>query len=310
MKHQVVVVGEGVIDRFLHGNEARDVIGGSPLNTAVALRRAGVDATWANRVSGDAEGRAIAEYALANGVAGELTLARPEPTSVVRIEVDGRGVPAYAFQLAGAVDWQWTAPELSLLFAAAPVWQLGSLTAVLEPGSTNLLATVRQAKASQTPPLISYDPNARPRAAESATAADAMRARVLEFVALSDLVKVSDEDLEWLVPGAPPSATAARWSTNGPALVVMTRGAAGAAAFANGVKIADVPGVPTELVDTVGAGDTFMAWLLRGVVQEYAGVIPTEQTAVRNLLSTAARAAAITCSRAGCNPPALMEVLD
>ena len=136
-----------------------------------------------------------------------------------------------------------------------------------------------------------------------------MRARALALVPLADLVKVSDEDLAWIAPDAPPTATAMRWSTLGPRLVVMTKGAEGAAAFVSGVKVAEVPIHRLPLVDTVGAGDTFMAWLLRSVVVDHGVSIPVEPAAVTTMLELAANAAAINCSRAGCVPPTAAEVL-
>lgn len=309
MNHQVAVIGEGVIDRFLEGNGQRDVIGGSPLNTAVAARRTGIEATWYNRVSTSPEGQAIAAYARDNSVAGPGMLMVDEPASIVSIEINEAGVPQYQFALEGASDWNWSEAEMDAFLSAAPVLQVGSLTAVLEPVSSALLSALRSAKKRRTPPLLCYDPNARPKAAADAASADRMRRRVLDFVAIADLVKVSDEDLEWLAPGVPPTASATTWSTLGPKLVIMTRGADGSAAFANGVKVCDVDSTPTDLVDTVGAGDTFMAWLLRAVVQDFGNAIPMQPQDIATMLRQAGQAAAITCSRKGCNPPYRAEVL-
>lgn len=309
MSARVAVLGEGLIDRFVRASGVEDVIGGSPLNTAVALRRAGVEATWWNRVSSDPEGELIYQYALRNEVVGEGVIRTSEPTGVVTIHIDDRGVPSYDFALTGAADWGWQEQELEGFDSPYAVLQVGSLTTALEPGAAVLFSHLQRLHQRAERPLISFDPNARPQAATDDRRAEQMRQRALDLVPLADLVKVSDEDLAWLAPGTPPTATALAWSTAGPQLVVMTKGAEGAAAFVGGVKVAEVPVHPLPLVDTVGAGDTFMAWLLRSVVVDHAVSVPTEPTAVAQMLRSAAKAAAITCSRAGCNPPALAEVV-
>ena len=309
MSTAVAVLGEGVIDRFERTTGVQDVIGGSPLNTAVALRRAGVDSTWWNRVSTDAEGQAIFDYAQLNGVAGAGVFRVPEPTSIVTVRLNEAGVPAYEFSLDGAADWGWAEAELAGFDLPYSVLQVGSLTTALEPGCTRLYEHLLALHSRSQRPLVAFDPNARPKAARDEAHADLMRARALAIVPLADLVKVSDEDLEWLAPEAPPSATAMKWSTLGPRLVVMTKGAEGAAAFVEGVMVAEVPIHRLPLVDTVGAGDTFMAWLLRSVVVDHGVSVPVEPAAVAKMLEQAAKAAAINCSRAGCVPPTLAEVL-
>lgn len=308
MVHQVAVIGEGVIDRFLEPAGPRDVIGGSPLNTAVALQRAGVNCDWWGRMSTSVEGDALVDYASRNGVAGSTIVRDDSPATLVTIELNADGVPSYGFHLDGASDWGWTESELDEL-GRYSVIQIGSLTSVIEPGSTALLHRLKKLRSSSTPPIITFDPNARPKAAKSSEDADRIRARVLELLAIADFVKVSDEDLEWLVPSLDPEASAAHWSTLGPRLVVMTCGAQGSLAFRNGQQLTRVASTNVDVVDTVGAGDTFMAWLLRSIVEDHAGTIPEDVNQVAAMLSSAAKAAAITCSRKGCNPPQRAEVL-
>lgn len=308
MNLPVAVVGEGVIDRFVTSDGHLDVIGGSPLNTAVALRRAGVEVHWWGRMSSGPEGDALIHYAKTNDVLGGGVRIVDAPATIVTVELNEAGLPTYGFQLEGSADWGWSTTELAGLESYSVI-QIGSLGAVLEPGSSALLSTLKKLKGQANSPLISYDPNARPKAAADEREASRVRARVEEFVALADLVKVSDEDLEWLHPGCDPAQSAAEWSVRGPRLVVMTRGAAGAVAFVDGQICADIPGVHTKVIDTVGAGDTFMAWLLRGVVSDFGATLPTDAADITRLLEQAAAAAAITCSRAGCNPPLLADVL-
>ena len=140
-----------------------------------------------------------------------------------------------------------------------------------------------------------------------------MRARVEDFVALSDVVKVSDEDLAFLYPGESPEAVCARWIEQGPALVVLTRGPQGLAAWRRGRDVVETPGRPVEVADTVGAGDTVTAALLVGLGDAGAlgaggDIDGLSDEAVRGILERAAVAAAITCSREGAQPPTRGEV--
>lgn len=305
----VGVFGEGVIDRFITENGSEDVIGGSALNAAVALRRAGVEARWCARVSLDEDGSAIAEYAEDTGIASDRMLRREEPTSVVTINTSHDGLPTYDFQLDGAVDWQWTEAELRQSLLGVDVLQMSSLSCVLSPGADALPQVLRDLKEINNALVVCFDPNARPRAAKDDVHAQGMKSRIAELVTLSDLVKVSDEDLEWLTPDVSPEETAQAWSQQGPELVILTCGSAGALAFRSGRLICSVPGIKTSVVDTVGAGDTFMAWLLRGIVEDHANQIPAKPSDIELLLTQAATAAAITCSRKGCKPPLRSEVL-
>lgn len=307
MNQQVAVIGEGVIDRFFDAVDSRDVIGGSPLNTAVALRRAGIDATWWAKISNTAEGQAILEYAQSNGVAGDGTSIIDAPAAIVGIHLNPEGVPSYDFALENAADWQWQPADFFHLSKYAAV-QVGSLTSVIEPGAGHILHALQNLQRLPNRPLISYDPNIRPKAADSAEAARRIRSYVEQHLRVADVVKVSDEDLQWLDSINEPADTARQWSLiPSVQIVVMTRGADGAAAFIDGALVAEVAGIQVEVADTVGAGDTFMAWLLMQILE--LGKVPTEAPAITLLLTTSAKAAAVTCSRAGCNPPLRSEVL-
>ena len=300
---KIAVIGEGVIDRFVDESGHRDVLGGSALNAAVALARSGVPCTWFGRMSRDAEGESLVAYAQAEGVAAGVVRVE-EPASIVTVML-AQGSPTYEFALAGASDWGWQTAELSGL-SSFDLIQVNSLTAVLEPSSTHLFEYLNSLRNSVSNLIVSYDPNARPRAASTETEAEAMKARIERYVKLANFVKVSDEDLEWIRPDHSPTQTAELWSTWGPAVVIMTRGASGAVAYIDGQEVASIPGVTIELVDTVGAGDTFMAWLLRGI--HHLGHLPTTHDELVSVMSVAARAAAITCSRPGCQPPYEDEV--
>ena len=138
-----------------------------------------------------------------------------------------------------------------------------------------------------------------------------MRAGVAAWCELADVIKVSDEDLRWCVPGVPEAETAARWSQRA-AFVVMTRGAEGASVFIAGEHRFDVDPVKVTMIDTVGAGDTFMAWLIRGIVRhlEHGTLsgLAHDEAALRAIVQMAAAAAAVTVSRRGCQPPTAGEI--
>lgn len=309
---RVTVVGEVVIDRFFNADGGvLDVPGGSSANTAIALQRSGVDTSLRARFSLDAAGRSLRAHNTAEGLDLSAAPDADEPASIVEIRVANDGQPTYTFRLAGAADWQWQASELATpLPVGTALVHFGSIAAVWQPGADQLRAWVNSL---QPRPLVSFDPNARPAAAETEQAAALMRDGIAQWVRIADFVKVSDEDLRWIDPNTPESEQAAGWSkhTN---FVVMTRGEQGASVYVDGMHAFDVNGVPTTVADTVGAGDTFMAWLIRGVLlgletQSLHKLAHNEAT-LRDIVQRAVRAAAITVSRRGCNPPTLDELAN
>ena len=302
---RVTVVGEVVIDRFLHPDgTVVDVPGGSAANTALALQRSGIETALRARFSTDDAGRKLRQINAAEGLDLTASPDASEPASIVMIKLAEDGQPAYTFCIAGAADWAWTAEELAApLPPGTGLVHFGSVAAVWLPGADRMRDWITTLAAR---PLVSFDPNARPAAATSDADAQAMREGIDQWISIADFVKVSDEDLRWITPDDDEDITAAKWSerTN---FVVMTRGERGASVFIDGAKRFEVPGVPTEVVDTVGAGDTFMAWLIRGVLRGHEQQSLTElahnEVELRNIVQTAVRAAAVTVSRRGCNPP-------
>lgn len=307
---KATVIGEVVIDRFFHTDgSVVDVAGGSSANTAIALQRSGIDTALRARFSTDDAGRALRAHNAAQSLDLSAAPDVADPASVVEVRLAADGQPSYVFRLAGAADWQWTPEELATpLPQGTALVHAGSLAAVLEPGGSR----IRQWLTALDPrPLVSFDPNARPAAADDEAGAQAMRAGVEAWCALADFIKVSDEDLRWLAPGVAEYEQAARWS-RATAFVVMTRGSEGAAVFVDGALAFEVPGVRVDVVDTVGAGDTFMAWLIKGVLESGHAAnlreLAQDESALRSIVTTAGRAAAINCSRRGCNPPYADEV--
>ena len=307
---RATIVGEVVIDRFFHNDgTVNDVAGGSSANTAIALQRAGVDTSLRARFSRDDAGRALRAHNAAEKLDLSCAPDVDQPASIVEVRLASDGQPSYVFKLAGAADWQWTAEELATpLPVGTALVHVGSLASVLEPGGSR----IREWLTHLSPrPLISFDPNARPAAANNEDEAQAMRDAVARWCKVADFIKVSDEDLRWLSPAVAEAEQAAAWSRD-TAFVVMTRGANGSAVFVDGALLLEVPGQAVDVADTVGAGDTFMAWLIRGTLLALESrTLPQlahDEAALRDVVVKAGRAAAINCTRRGCNPPFVNEV--
>jgi fructokinase len=194
------------------------------------------------------------------------------------------------------------------VLTGAGLVHIGSVGTVLEPGASQLATLVRAARESAT---ITFDPNIRPALV---TDPAGVRRRVADLVVLADVVKASDEDIRWLHPGRDVVEVAREWHARGPALVVVTLGAGGAVGItADG--LIPIPAVRTPVVDTVGAGDTFMGALIDGVVALGGGGAVVRRPgggirgiALEEVLGRAARAAAITVSRPGADPPYAAEL--
>lgn len=297
---KITVLGEVVIDRIHSNGHSEDIAGGSAANCALALSKIGEEVFFRARYSNDSAGEFLFATAISNGLNVSQSIRAKEPATVVDVFLNPSGSPTYEFHMSGTADWAWQSSELELFpIANSDALVFGSLAAVLQPAHDVLIPWITNAKNSGT--LISYDPNARPSAI-SPNEANQIRQRISQLVRLSNVVKVSDEDLEWINPDLHPEKQASKWSTEGPDLVVLTKGAHGASAFRNGLCIANVPGVKTNVVDTVGAGDTLMAWLVSGLLN-FEPHMRFNAGSVESVVHRAVKAAAITCSRAGCQPP-------
>ncbi|MDX2814872.1 carbohydrate kinase [Streptomyces sp. PA03-5A] len=305
-----LVAGEALTDVVVGPDGTRQAHpGGSPANTALGLARLGHPVTLATRIGRDAHGDALVERLVEGSVALLPGSVVDAPTSTARAELDGSGSAAYRF------DITWDLPPVGSLGVPGHL-HTGSIATALEPGAGRLLALV--AAVRRRGHTVSYDPNLRPALLGPP---ETERPRVERLVALADVVKASEEDLGWLHPGRDPGDVAADWARRGPRLVVLTRGAGGAEAhWAPGGRHR-VPAHRVEVVDTIGAGDAFMAGLLAGLLSAGllggaaargrlsaaadGGPVPL---AVADALELAARVAALTCGRAGADPPFLAEV--
>jgi fructokinase len=308
----ITVVGEALIDLVPAGDgrlfEAAP--GGSPANVAVGLARLGVPVYLGARIADDLLGRRVRAHLVANGVDLSFAVRAQEPTSLAIVAVGPNGGPEYDFRVAGTADWQWTDAELSALPADDTLAiHTGSLAATMFPGADPLARLAERAAARVT---VSYDPNCRPLLMGNV---DAARARIERLIAHADLVKASAEDLAWLYPGRAPADVAERWLGFGPALTAITLGADGVVAVGAGAGRVRRPGLPVEVVDTVGAGDAFTGAMLQGLHDRDLLGAARRQTlrglpaaTLAEVLDRAVRAAALTCTRRGADPPTLTEL--
>jgi fructokinase len=299
------VIGEALVD-LVGQRGGRTFVahpGGSPANVALGLARLGAPVTLSTRLGNDTFGQMIIEHLSASGVVVDAGPEPRQPTSLA-IATLAAGVASYDFRIT------WEVAALPPLPIDIRCLHTGSLATALPPGDAAVLDLIHRER-ERSRVTISYDPNVRP-----ALLVDAERARpkIEELVALSDVVKVSDEDLRWLYPTERDEDVARRWlALGGPALVVVTRGGEGTFAVCKSVEITR-PAVPIDLVDTVGAGDSFSSGMLHGLHRadllggpRRSALADIDETTLAAILDEAALIAAITCSRPGADPPRRSE---
>lgn len=318
----ILVVGEALIDLIgspSSGDNYRAVVGGANANVALALARRGEDQRFLGRISNDGFGRTIRQRLAGNGVNLDLSVSAPEQTTLAVATIDSNGVASYSFYIEGTADWGWTESELPTLQQVAELGavavQYGCLGMAIGPGNLVIENWLRGI-ASTGKLTLSHDLNIRPalgfeRGAELE--------RVLRINAVSNIIKASDADIEWLYGFDGDAAAdqvdkvARDWSAGGK-LVVITRGGDGAWLYRAGERI-EVAAPRIKLADTVGAGDTFMANLLAELKEMDAlgdeaasRLARISDDSLRAAARIAAVAAGIVCERSGCEPPTLKEV--
>lgn len=307
----VAVAGEAITDFVPAGEDAvfRAAPGGSPANVAVGLARLGVPTRMLARLSTDVLGRRLREHLAVNGVDLSVAVEAEEPSSLAIVVLQPDGSAAYDFRVDGTADWQWRESELADVLEGVSALHVGSLALTTPPGGATLRRLAMRARPTAT---VTFDPNIRALLMGSP---EEVLTVVEEMLAVADVVKASAEDVEWLLPGSPLEEVASTWIERGPALVVITRGGAGALAAGRGAGLVECPGVAVDVVDTVGAGDSFMSALVAGLqVRDLLGadrrsaLQSLDGSTVRDVLAEAVAAAAITCSRRGADPPRAEEL--
>ena len=255
MTARLLVVGEALVDVVTDANgESAEHVGGSPANVAVGLARLDHPVDFATWLGHDDRGERIAAHLRRHGVNLLEESFGPSPTSVAVATLDQQGAATYDF------DLHWDLPEVTLPEGTGHV-HTGSIATVLQPGAQSVTSVLRAVREQGT---VSYDPNIRPSIMGDL---DAVRRRVEELVALSDVVKASEDDLALLYPDESPEQVMGRWVRLGAGLAVVTLGAEGVAyRVASDERSERAPARVKGVVDTVGAGDSFMAGLVSGLV--------------------------------------------
>jgi len=307
----VAVAGEAITDLVPAGEDGlfRAAPGGSPANVAVGLARLGVPVRMLARLSSDVLGRRLREHLATNGVDLSHVVDAAEPSSLAIVVLQPGGSADYDFRVDGTADWQWSDDELAGALQGVHAVHVGSLALTTPPGGPVLRRLAARARATAT---VSFDPNVRHLL--MGTPEEVMSV-VDEMLGVADVVKASVEDIEWLAPSRSPGDVASEWMSRGPALVVVTRGGDGALAVGRSSGTVDRPGLPVDVVDTVGAGDSFMGALLAGLRQRdllgssrrnALGALDAD--ALGALLDEAVAVSAVTCSRRGADPPTAAEM--
>lgn len=303
MGPQLVVFGDALIDLPTSGNlEFRGFVSGSSLIVATAASRLGVRTALATRVGGDFFAEIILEYLHGNGIDTSLLERGPEPTTLAFVLNQG-GKTRYAFRNEGAADALYSGEEE--FPASARAIHFGSIALLFEPGASRILGQVRAHRAC----LVHLDPNVRPTLISS-------RDRYLEqftgWLGAAHWVKLSKEDLAFLRPEQDEAGVVKDWLGRGPSVVVITDGGEGARLYRAGHGVLSVKAPRVQVVDTIGAGDTFSGATLVALLERSLLTPEALQSAsderLLEVLTFATRAAAFNCTRAVCDPPTRAEL--
>ena len=293
--NKVWVAGEALMDLIpVSGGDRVPMVGGGPANTAKAVARLGYATYFIGGISSDNYGRAIDVELSSSGVDLSLVYRGDESTALAIATIDANGLAKYDFELEGTASFAFDA---SWLPSGEPdVIHVGSVATLIEPGASALLSWV----STKSVPVI-FDPNVRPSIQGDK---DVYRAAVERWIDVATIVKLSEDDLNFLY-GDTAEFVVSSWLDRGVSSVVVTRAEKGLKAYLKGFSV-EVPAVKVDLVDSVGAGDTIGAVLVEGVLSH--GVENLSGERLKSVLERAAKAAAITCSRAGANPPSREEL--
>jgi fructokinase len=301
----IVVCGEALIDVIHNGDGTqRAAPGGGPFNTARSLARLGVPTAFLGRLSNDAFGRQLLEALKSDGVSLALASIGPEPTTIAVADVDSDGHADYQFEVRGT-----SAPNLTTemlpdqLKDDVNALHIGTLGLVLQPMASALLELVRREREGR---VVMVDPNIRVGLIPD----NEYRERLHAVLAESAIVKASDADLKWLYPDLTYQSAAERLLSEGVAIVVVTLGAQGAFAAHREFRVS-VDAVHVQVVDTIGAGDAFGAGLFAWLY-DHGAIKPDlhlEDSELKEAVTFACLAAALTCARPGADPPWRSEMM-
>ena len=300
MSGQVWVVGEVLIDLIPDESKHVAVVGGGPANTAKALAKLGVETYFIDGISNDEYGQMAKAELLSANVLLDYAQYSNKPTCTAKVTLSSSGSASYEFVIEDTATFDfsvsWLPDPQSL---KTTLLHIGTLATVIEPGASVLFKWAQSV--AHIAPII-FDPNIRPAVLGDR---DEYVKKVEKWVAISSVVKVSDEDLNWLYPGKAIDEIVKNWLEVGVELVVVTFGDKGITAYRNNEQ-ASVDAVKVVVVDTVGAGDTVGAVLVEAIIKN--GLDKLTGEVLKTMLNRAVKAAAITVSRTGANPPSKEEI--
>ena len=306
----MMVCGEALLDVFAAGETRTGMmldanVGGSPFNVAVGLARLGQAVGFFSAISTGFAGERLMRALVAEGVDTRAVARLAAPTTLSLIGVDTQGVPSYSFYGEGCADRLLQASDMARVPQGLSAVNVGSYATVVEPTASALRALVERERGRA---LIAYDPNIRLNVEPEL---QRWRDQLAWMHTRTDLLKVSEEDLDLLQPGVVLDTFAAHALAQGARAVVVTRGGQGAIGWTAHARVTTPP-VPVTVIDTVGAGDTFQAALLTWLAENGAlspqALGTLSQQALADALAFATQAAAITCSRRGADMPRRAEL--
>ena len=302
----ILVAGEALID-LVPTSETIDALaahpGGGPFNAARTIARLERPVAYLGRLSRDRFGQRLEALLAEDGVRLDAIVHTDEPTTLALADVDELGVARYRFYTEGTAAAGLTS-EAAL--AARPdevqIVHAGTLGLVLEPAASALEAVIERLSGHA---MVFVDPNVRP---DIIPDAGAYRKRLARVLSHSHVLKVSEEDLDWLAPGHRSSDAVRELLAGGPSVGLLTRGPSGALVITIDAEVA-VPSPRTNVVDTIGAGDAFGGgfvawWHARGLGRDELSDLDTVAAAAEFACLIAAR----TCERPGASPPHLSEL--
>ena len=297
---QVWVTGEVLIDLIPDGLDRKPIVGGGPANTAKALSKLGIDTQFIDGISSDKYGQMAKGELVSAGVKLDYIKYSDKPTCLAIVSLSDSGSASYEFVIENTATFDFTPDWLPNPQTERPsLLHIGTLATVIEPGASVLFDWAQSV--AKVAPIV-FDPNIRPAVMSNR---EQYVKQVERWVSISSAVKVSDEDLKWLYPSLEIDQVVNDWLTKGPSLIVVTYGDKGLAGYRIDEK-ASVDAVNVVVADTVGAGDTVGAILVEAIVKD--GLDTLCGVRLEMMLKRAAKAAAITISRSGANPPTLKEI--
>ena len=297
---QVWVAGEVLIDLIPEGVNRKPIVGGGPANTAKALAKLGINTQFIDGISTDQYGQMAKKELITAGLKLDYVKYSDKPTCLATVSISDSGSASYEFVIENTATFDFTSEWLPNPQTDRPsLLHVGTLATVIKPGSS-VLVEWAQSVAKFAP--IVFDPNIRPDVMSDRAQ---YVAQVERWVAISSAVKVSDEDIKWLYPSLEIKQVVNNWLKKGPSLIVVTYGDKGLSGYRKG-EIVSVEAVQVKVVDTVGAGDTVGAVLVEAIVND--GLDSLAGSRLETMLKRAAKAAGITVSRVGANPPTSEEL--